>query len=184
MGKIIHTLAVSGVTSYIDWSSDNSKLLSCTSKFIYVWDAITGSCINTFSNPNSKGDIQTIAWFPNNLSFVSGGRGQFITSHSLQGEEIKTWEASNIIDIIINRDASLMIATSHEMKIHIFDLHSNSSEVFAILFYKLNKNNYTHKILLFRIQEIACITSISLSRDSRYLLTSLVTRVILFFIII
>ncbi|CAM6099990.1 unnamed protein product [Calypogeia fissa] len=143
--------------SFVAWSPDDTKLLTCgNEEVVKLWDVQTGECKHTFDKRNSF--FSSCAWFPDGRRFVSGGTDKCIYIWDLEGKELDAWKGSRmprISDIAITRDGSHLVSICGEKDIRIYNLELKVDRV---------------------IEEEKSITSLSVSRDGRYLLVNLVSQ--------
>lgn len=143
--------------SFLAWSPDDTKLLTCgNEEVVKLWDVQTGECKHTFDKRNSV--FSSCAWFPDGRRFVSGGSDKCIYIWDLEGKELDAWKGSRmprISDIAITRDGSHLVSICGDKDIRIYNLELKVDRV---------------------IEEEKSITSLSVSRDGRYLLVNLVSQ--------
>jgi hypothetical protein len=156
--KLKHTLTGhQKPVSFVAWSPDDSMLLTCgNEESVKLWDTSTGECKHTFSKPNSC--FTSCAWFPDGNRFVSGGGDKSIYMWNLEGQELESWKGARmprINDLAITLDGSHMVSICADKDIRIYNLEEKSERV---------------------IEEEKPITSLSVSKDGRYLLVNLVSQ--------
>ncbi|KAL2649332.1 hypothetical protein R1flu_017460 [Riccia fluitans] len=156
--RVKHTLrGHSKPVSFVAWSPDDTMLLTCgNEEMVKLWDVQTGECKHTFDKQNSM--FSSCAWFPDGKRFVSGGNDKCIHIWDLEGKEIDVWKGSRmprISDIAITRDGTHLVSICGDKDIRIYNMELKSERV---------------------IEEEKPITSLSVSKDGRYLLVNLVSQ--------
>ncbi|KAG6543153.1 hypothetical protein Mapa_015402 [Marchantia paleacea] len=148
-----HTKAV----SFVAWSPDDSMLLTCgNEEVVKLWDVQSGECKHTFNKQSSH--FSSCAWFPDGKRFVSGGTDKCIYIWDLEGKEIDVWKGARmprINDIAITRDGTHLVSICGDKDIRIYNMELKVERV---------------------IEEEKPITSLSVSKDGRYLLVNLVSQ--------
>eukprot|EP00249_Psilotum_nudum_P020318 c27652_g1_i1 orf=473-2251(-) len=142
--------------SFVAWSPDDSLLLTCgNEEVVKLWDAGTGECKWTFDKPNNS--FTACAWFPDGQRFVSGGGDKCIYMWGIDGKELDSWKGERmprIIDLTVTADGSHLISIC-EKDIRIYNMDTKVERV---------------------IDEEKSITSLSVSKDGRFLLVNLVNQ--------
>eukprot|EP00249_Psilotum_nudum_P020319 c27652_g2_i2 orf=717-2492(-) len=142
--------------SFVAWSPDDSLLLTCgNEEVVKLWDAGTGECRWTFDKPNNS--FAACAWFPDGQRFVSGGGDKCIYMWGIDGKELDSWKGERmprIIDLTVTADGSHLISIC-EKDIRIYNMNTKVERV---------------------IDEEKSITSLSVSKDGRFLLVNLVNQ--------
>lgn len=151
---LLHTLrGHSGMVSFLNWSRNDKRLLSCgNDRTIRLWDIKTGECAHVFEKHTEQ--ITACAWMPSGKEFVSGAHDSRILEWSVDsGECTGSYGASaHVNDVTISRDGKLLIATCSDNVIQIFDTLT--------------------KELLSSMRESVSITSLFLSYDAKSLLVN------------
>ncbi|MCO5582794.1 hypothetical protein L7F22_036693 [Adiantum nelumboides] len=141
--------------SFIAWSPDDSLILTCgNEEVIKLWDVASGECKHTYDKGNS---FTACAWFPDGKRFISSGCDKCICNWDIEGKELDSWKGvrvPRINDLTITADGNHMISIC-EKDIRIFNLETKGERV---------------------ISEDQSITSLSVSKDGRYLLVNLVSQ--------
>ncbi|XP_073391482.1 WD repeat-containing protein 26 homolog isoform X2 [Physcomitrium patens] len=141
--------------SFVAWSPDDTMLLTCgNEEVVKLWDTATGLCKYTYDKPNSC--FTSCAWFPDGQRFVSGGGDKCIYMWDLEGHELEAWKGARmprINDLAITTDGSHMVSICDHKNIRIYNLEEKTERV---------------------IEEEKPITSLSVSKNGRYLLVNLV----------
>lgn len=142
--------------SFIAWSPDDTLVLTCgNEEVIKLWDVALGECKHTFDKANSN--FTACAWFPDGKRFVSSGCEKCIYIWDIEGKELDSWKGGRvprINDMTITDDGNHMISVG-EKDIRIFNLETKGERM---------------------ITEDQSITSLSVSKDGRYLLVNLVSQ--------
>ncbi|XP_024388495.1 WD repeat-containing protein 26 homolog isoform X2 [Physcomitrium patens] len=143
--------------SFVAWSPDDTMLLTCgNEEVVKLWDISTGQCKYTYDKPNSC--FTSCAWFPDGKRFVSGGGDKCIYMWDLEGHELEAWKGARmprINDLAITTDGSHMVSICDHKNIRIYNLEEKTERV---------------------IEEEKPITSLSVSKNGRYLLVNLVSQ--------
>ncbi|KAJ7199515.1 hypothetical protein O6H91_Y498000 [Diphasiastrum complanatum] len=143
--------------SFVAWSPDDIMLLTCgNEEVVMLWDSTTGECLRTFSKPNSG--FTSCAWFPDGRRFVSGAVDRCIYMWDLNGNELDSWKGARmprINDLAITSDGIHMVSVSSEKHIRVHNLEKKSEQV---------------------IEEEVSVTSLSVSKDGKYLLVNLASQ--------
>ncbi|MCO5612491.1 hypothetical protein L7F22_066759 [Adiantum nelumboides] len=141
--------------SFIAWSPNDSLILTCgNEEVIKLWDVASGECKYTYDKGNS---FTACAWFPDGKRFISSGCDKCICNWDIEGKELDSWKGvrvPRINDLTITADGNHMISIC-EKDIRIFNLETKGERV---------------------ISEDQSITSLSVSKDGRYLLVNLVSQ--------
>ncbi|CAB52267.1 WD repeat protein [Schizosaccharomyces pombe] len=144
--------------AYIRWSPDDRYLLSCScDKSVILWDAFTGEKLRDYKHGFS---VSCCCWLPDGLSFITGSPDCHITHWSLNGEILYKWEDVNIYDMALTSDGTKLYIVGFEQLINAEDKH--------IAIYSVETRECIKKISL-----QSKVTSICLSKDSKYALTNL-----------
>eukprot|EP00250_Pteridium_aquilinum_P010080 c19140_g1_i1 orf=398-2182(-) len=142
--------------SFIAWSPDDRMILTCgNEEVIKLWNVSSGECKHTFDKP--KGDFTACAWFPDGKRFISGGGDKCIYIWDVDGIELDAWkgvQVPRINDLAVMADGNHMICIC-EKDIKIFNLETKQERM---------------------INEDQSITSLSVSKDGRFLLVNLVSQ--------
>eukprot|EP01018_Ginkgo_biloba_P030558 Gb_17775 [translate_table: standard] len=143
--------------SFVAWSPDDKLLLTCgIEEVVKLWDVDSGECKLTYDK-GSNG-FTSCAWFPDARRFVSGGVDRCIYTLDLEGKELDLWKGQRmpkIYDLAVTSDGSQLISICGEKDIRIYTFDSKTERVIA---------------------EENPITSLSVSKDGRFLLVNLVSQ--------
>jgi len=91
-------------------------------------------------------------WLPDGQNFISGG-GNAITVRNLRGTVIHQWNSDHLLDLAFNPDGSKMVCVDDEGKLLVYSIKDG--------FRELNHCQMSYTL-----------TSISVSKDSKYVLLS------------
>ncbi|XP_027363385.1 WD repeat-containing protein WDS homolog isoform X2 [Abrus precatorius] len=158
-GKLIlkHTLCGhQRPVSFVAWSPDDTMLLTCgNTEVLKLWDVETGTCKHTYGNQGFV--VSSCAWFPNSTQFVCGSSDpeKGICMWDCDGNEIRAWRGirmPKVVDIAVTPDGEYLISIFLDKEIRILHIETNAERV---------------------ISEEHPITSISVSRDSKFFIVSL-----------
>ncbi|KAH7302610.1 hypothetical protein KP509_23G079500 [Ceratopteris richardii] len=135
-------------------------ILTCVhnQEVVKLWDAESGECKHTYEKASSTNDFTACAaWFPDGKTFICSGSDKCIYIWDIEGREVDVWQGicvPRISDLAITADGKHMICIC-EKDIRIFNLKTKAEQI---------------------INEDQCITSLSVSKDGRYLLVNLVSQ--------
>ncbi|OAX83082.1 hypothetical protein ACJ72_02570 [Emergomyces africanus] len=151
--SVLHRLTDhGGSVAYAAWSPDDSKLISCSQDYkARLWDVETGRCILTIDHHHEP--VTSAAWAPSGDSFVTGSLDSQsqLCLWSVSGESLYKWSGQyRVRDCSISPDGRWLIAISIEKRIYVYNFETRAEEY-----------NMTIKLDL---------TSVNISRDSRYML--------------
>lgn len=140
--------------SYLAWSPDDSKLITCSHDHrAMVWDAESGRCILTIDHHAEP--VTSVAWAPDGHSFVTASldKQTQLCLWSVNGPLLYTWAIDyRIQNCAISSDEQHLVTISIERQIYVYNFITRE-ERYSIL--------------------LKCdMTSLSISRDSRYMLIS------------
>lgn len=143
--------------AYATWSPDDSKLITCSQdKTAKVWDVQTGLCILSIEEHTEA--VTAAAWAPDGESFVTASMDikAPLCHWGLQGHRpLHVWPGGfRAVDCAITPDGTRMIACDEKDKLYVYDLRTRAEEYCICLKSK--------------------ITSVSISKDSKYVLVNLV----------
>ncbi|EPX74929.1 WD repeat protein [Schizosaccharomyces octosporus yFS286] len=164
--KMLHRLiGHSKEVAYVKWSPDDRYLLTCSNDYsVILWDAFTGEKIRHLKEHTYF--VSCCCWLPDGLSFITGSPDMTIIHWSLTGEIMHKWKDVNIYDMAINNDGTKLYAVGYQKQMESEDKH--------IAVYSIPTRECLKKIHL-----ESKVTSISLSKDSRYALTNIEPHTIL-----
>lgn len=142
--------------SFVAWSPDDTMLLTCGNlEVLKLWDVETGTCKHTFGNDGFI--VSSCAWFPESKRIVCGSSvpEKGIYMWDCDGNEIKAWKGMRmpkVLDLAVTADGERLISILSDKEIRILNLATNAERV---------------------ISEKHSITSLSTSRDSKFLIVNL-----------
>ena len=142
--------------SFVAWSPDDTMLLTCgNGEVLKLWDVETGTCKHTFGDHGFI--VSSCAWFPDSKRIVCGSSDpeKGIYMWDCDGNEIKAWKGMRmpkVLDLAVTPDGENLISIFSEKEIRILNVGTNAEHV---------------------ISEDYSITSLSVSRDSKFLIVNL-----------
>lgn len=142
--------------SFVAWSPNDTMLLTCGNiEVLKLWDVETGTCKHTFGNDGFI--VNSCAWFPDSKRIVCGSSvpKNGIYMWDCDGNEIKAWKGvrmPKVLDIAVTADGERLISILSDKEIRILNVATNAERV---------------------ISENHSITSLSTSRDSKFLIVNL-----------
>lgn len=122
----------------------------------------TGECLHTFSKHTDA--VTACAWMPDGHHFISAGVDKKIHVWAWSGEVLQTWDGPRVNDLAVSHTGDRLIAICSERKILICRIEL--AQGLPVL----------HTTEEDFIAEADSITSLSLSRDSRYLLVNVASE--------
>ncbi|KAJ0967441.1 hypothetical protein J5N97_024358 [Dioscorea zingiberensis] len=143
--------------SSIAWSPDDTMLLTCgNAEVLKLWDVMTGTCKLTMNNQVNR-VISSCAWFPNSKKIVCGSYEPDNRIHTcdVEGNELEVWEGERmpkVSDLAVTPDGNSLISICSNREIWIRDFRKGTERV---------------------IPEEHSITSLSLSRDGKFMIVNL-----------
>lgn len=149
----IHHLKEHGsAVTYVQWSPDDSKILSATNeKKVTIWNSHTGQNLLTIDAHHVI--VTCCAWTPDGESFITGSDDKDLALWSLQGQSVHKWSGPRMFDLAVTPDGKRLVAVCAEKMVHVYNLETRELE------YRANMNSF--------------MTSISVSRDSKYMLINM-----------
>ncbi|KAI4144924.1 MAG: hypothetical protein LQ340_006491 [Diploschistes diacapsis] len=152
----IYTLAEhTQFVGHLTWSPDDTKIVTCSNdKTAKLWDAISGHCLYTIQNHTEP--VTAAAWTPDGQSFITGSldKESSLNMWTAKAERVHTWPSTyRIAALAISPNGARLVTLSDEPQIHVYNLHNREEE------YSLRLN--------------ANLTSVTISRDSRYMLVNM-----------
>ncbi|KAM0949392.1 putative transcription factor WD40-like family [Dioscorea sansibarensis] len=153
-----HTLEGHGKpVSFLAWSPDDTMLLTCgNAEVLKLWDVRTGICKLTMNNQVNR-VISSCAWFPDSKKIVCGSYEPDNRVHTcdIEGNELDVWEGERmpkVSDLAVTPDGNSLISICSNREIWIRDFRKGTEKV---------------------IPEEHSITSLSLSRDGKFMIVNL-----------
>ncbi|KAH1469289.1 hypothetical protein KXX13_000055 [Aspergillus fumigatus] len=141
--------------AHVSWSPDDSKLITCSQdKKARVWSVETGRCLLTINHHRQP--VTAAVWAADGESFVTASLdlSSQLCHWSMRGDPLYTWHGGfRVQDCAITPDGRRLIAADVEEKIHVYDFATHEEEYCLPLKSKP--------------------TSVTVSRDSRYMLVNL-----------
>ncbi|KAG9141243.1 hypothetical protein Leryth_001715 [Lithospermum erythrorhizon] len=142
---------------YIAWSPDDHQLLTCESENrIRRWEISTGECQCIYAK-NGCGFI-SCGWALDGKRIYSGATDKSISMWDLEGNELECWKGQRTMktsDLGITGDGKQIVTVSKETVISLVELETKTERL---------------------IEEDQTIVHFALSRDSKFLLVSLLNQ--------
>ncbi|ANB13981.1 glucose-induced degradation complex subunit GID7 [Sugiyamaella lignohabitans] len=136
---------------FFSWSPNDKYIVSCgQDSHAIVWDVQKGEKVSQASHDEA---VDSCAWSHDNRSFITGSPDKKMILWDLDGREIHTWTNIRAQSMAVTPDGNRLIVICSDMIIHVFDLRT---------YEMITQISVSNKIL----------TSISVSRDSRYAVIS------------
>lgn len=143
--------------SFVAWSPDDKLLLTCgIEEVVKLWNVETGECKLTYDKANSG--FTSCGWFPDGERFISGGVDKCIYIWDLEGKELDSWKGQGmpkISDLAVTSDGKEIISICGDNAIVMYNLDTKTERL---------------------IEEESGITSLCVSKDSRFLLLNLANQ--------
>lgn len=134
--------------SFVAWSPDDSKLISCSEKEVVLWDVAHDHRLRTVTEHSKP--ISSVAWMPDGTRFISGGMDHMIYMWDAEtGKMLDSWTECRVNDLAVSADGQTMIILDHQGPVKIIELATSNQTI---------------------IPEEECFPSMSLSNDSNFLL--------------
>ncbi|KAF5178348.1 Wd repeat-containing protein wds-like protein [Thalictrum thalictroides] len=153
--------------SFVSWSPDDTMLLTCgNGEVLKLWDVETGTCKHTFGEKSPI--VSSCAWLPDSKRLVCGSSdpNKCIYMWDLDGNELEAWRGvrmPKVSDLAVTPDGKYLISIFSEKDIRLYSFHTKTERV---------------------IKEEHPITSLSVSRDSKFLIVNLNSQEIHFWDIV
>ncbi|KAF6165184.1 hypothetical protein GIB67_000768 [Kingdonia uniflora] len=142
--------------SFVSWSPDDTMLLTCgNGEVLKLWDVEMGTCKHTFGEKSPI--VSSCAWFPDSKRLVCGSSDpdKCIYMWDLDGKELEAWRGvrvPKVSDLAVTPDGEHLISICSEKDIRIYNFGTKTEWV---------------------VKEEHAITSLSVSRDSEFLIVNL-----------
>jgi WD repeat-containing protein 26 len=159
---ILHRLQghTKGVT-YIAWSPDDSKLVSCSlDTNARLWDVATGRCTMTIDLKTPNIPISAVSWAPDSCSFVTASFDRELNlchwrAWGPQSEaKLHGWDGGyRALDCAVSPDGERLVVIDSEKGLHVYNFHTYEKE--------------------YQFTFPCKSTSVTISRDSKFMLVSL-----------
>ncbi|GAA5910271.1 uncharacterized protein JCM6883_001136 [Sporobolomyces salmoneus] len=178
--------------SCLAWSPDDSILLTASESVIKMWSMQSLEAIATLSKHDYP--IGALAWLPNGLEFVSGGMDLKVYFWDLSGNITSTLPASptRVLDLAVTPDGSKLVCVGRADTTEPHTIPSRQSSRSAtpsinltaplgarhekrISVYDLVKRE-----LLYDVVQPSELTSVEISKDSKYAIVSHAPKEILY----
>jgi len=155
--------------SFLAWSPDDESLLTCANDHLLkLWAVRSGECLRTFDKHTDA--VIACAWLPDGQHFISAGidKNVFLWGVEAGTEPVQIWEGPRVTDLAVShlaQDGSVLLIAICASKIRLCQLSTGSDG-------KPRMHTSDEHV----IDERGSITSLSLSRDSRYLLVNIASE--------
>ncbi|KAF6144370.1 hypothetical protein GIB67_024597 [Kingdonia uniflora] len=142
--------------SFVSWSPDDTMLFTCgNGEVLKLWDVEMGTCKHTFGEKNPI--VSSCAWFPDSKRLVCGSSDpdKCIYMWDLDGNELEAWRGvrvPKVSDLAVTPDGEYLFSICSEKDIRIYNFGTKTEWV---------------------VKEEHAITSLSVSRDSEFLIINL-----------
>jgi WD repeat-containing protein 26 len=147
--------------TYVSWSPDDSKLVSCSlDTNARVWEVASGRCTMTIDLKTPNYPISAASWAPDSRSFVTSCLDKQLNlchwrAWGLQSEaKLHGWEGGyRAQDCAISPDGERLVAIDSERSLYVYNFHTYEKE--------------------YQFTFPCKSTSVTISRDSKFMLVSL-----------
>ena len=154
--------------SFLAWSPDDTHLLTCAAdRQLKLWLVRTSECVRTYAG-HADG-VTACAWLPDGRHFVSAGVDKKVLLWDVDGTIVQTWHGPRVNDLAVSHCGGQLIAVCSERKIRLCTIRlrcvAGGGGVPEL-------DTPGESVLC----ESDAITSLSLSRDSRFLLVNVASQ--------
>ncbi|KFY35447.1 hypothetical protein V494_05903 [Pseudogymnoascus sp. VKM F-4513 (FW-928)] len=136
------------------WSPDDTMVITCSmDRYARLWDTESGQLIRTI--PQFVEPVSSCAWAPDGKSFVTGClyKERNLCQYSLNGDLVYDWGRSHRVQALaLSNDGHLLVAMDTECHIHVY--------------------NFITRELEYEMDLKVKLTSVSITKDSKYILVS------------
>ena len=130
-------------------------LITCShDKTARLWDTDSGRCLHVLT-PHTE-PVTSCAWAADGQSFVTGSMDGDIIVWDLNATSLHKWQGSRIFDLEITPDGQRLVAICTQKRVHIY--------------------NFITRLKECEIEMESALTSISVSKDSRYIIMNMTTE--------
>ncbi|KAL0075156.1 WD40-repeat-containing domain protein [Phycomyces blakesleeanus] len=141
-------------SSYCEWSPDDKRLLICgCDHAMRLWDPMTGDLIQNFLEHEEQ--VTSCAWLPDGKHVLSAGCDKKICLWNLDGTLVNTWIVERVLDMKLSADGRRLVIASYENNISVYNFDYPNLSPFS------------------KIKESGGITSLTLTKDSRFALVNI-----------
>ncbi|OBT68889.1 hypothetical protein VE03_02157 [Pseudogymnoascus sp. 23342-1-I1] len=153
--QVLHTLPdhTQGVC-FASWSPDDKMIITCSKdRYARLWDTESGQLLRTVTRFEEP--VSSCAWASDGRSFVTGClyKERNLCQWNLNGEMVYDWGRSHRIEALaLSSDGRLLVATDTECHLHVY--------------------NFITRELEYEMDIKVKLTSVSITRDSKYILVS------------
>lgn len=151
--QVAHVLSGhNGAVSYLAWSPDSSRLLTCCECTVRMWDVASGTLVHTITAHMDA--VQACAWMPDGQRWVSGGVDRMLLLvDAATGREVRRLKRRTMVqDLCVAPNGTCLVIASQDKQIQILRL-SDEKQV--------------------TLKETSPVTSIAVDPTSTHLLASL-----------
>ncbi|XP_028751963.1 WD repeat-containing protein 26 homolog [Neltuma alba] len=143
--------------SSVSWSPDDQEVITCgVEEAIRRWDAFTGKCLQVYEKAGVG--MVSCAWLPSGKNILSGLNDKSISMWDLDGKELEACRGlrtRKISDLAITSDGEQIVSICNDKAILLFHRETHDERF---------------------VEEDQTITSFSLSKDSKFVLVSLLNQ--------
>ncbi|KAI9221433.1 WD40-repeat-containing domain protein [Blastocladiella britannica] len=147
---VYRLLGHDSAVAYLAWSPDDAYLATCgNDNSVRLWNMATGQCTRVLTRHDES--VTACAWLSNGQHFVTGGLDKKMVIWDMNGNVVHQWTGHRITDLQASRDGRYIVTASNG-HIRVYDVHTHAE--------------------IMSFSESESVTSLSLSKDDRYLLTN------------
>ncbi|GAA5932775.1 uncharacterized protein JCM15063_002199 [Sporobolomyces koalae] len=170
--------------SCLAWSPDDSILLTAAETIIKMWSMQSLECIATLARHDYP--IGALAWLPNGLEFVSGGMDLKVYFWDLSGHIISSLPSSptRVLDLAVSPDGTKLVCVGRAdtTEPHMIPSRQNSRSATPQVSLsaplgarhekRISVYDLAKRELLYEVVQPSELTSVEISRDSKYAIVS------------
>ncbi|GAA5987610.1 hypothetical protein JCM5350_001895 [Sporobolomyces pararoseus] len=178
--------------SCLAWSPDDSILLTAAESVIKMWSMQSLEAIATLSKHSYP--IGALAWLPNGLEFVSGGMDLKVFFWDLSGNVTSTLPSSptRVLDLAVTPDGSKLVCVGRAdtTEPHMIPSRQSSRSATPQIHLtaplgarhekRISVYDLVQKELLYEVVQPSELTSVEISKDSKYAIVSHAPKEILY----
>lgn len=107
--------------THLSWSRDDTKLLTCSSVQVNIWNTLKGECLQTVSHHTKA--AAACAWFPDGAHFLTAGLDKKIFMCNLAGQALRQWSMKERVnDLVLTPDAQVIVCVTADRFIELMRL--------------------------------------------------------------